>query len=178
MISNLFKIELIYAHLFTRKSKVAGMITITLNCVVRVLLRNSVSHTYFHVIFRGGRWVERLSTLSFLPGTSIFTQCSKQPCWQCRLQWGSIFSMTVSLVHLLWVFSIAPIIRYMTSPCLQYILLFIPHVPIGYRDRFRYATNTDLHHRVLSYKAFLPILDLVDFRVIFLCSEPSVRPET
>ena len=45
-----------YAHLFIRKPEVNEMITMTLNCLVRVLLRNIISHIYFHVVFRGGRW--------------------------------------------------------------------------------------------------------------------------
>ena len=35
---------------FYRKLEVAGTITTTLNCLVRVLLRNSISHSYFFVL--------------------------------------------------------------------------------------------------------------------------------
>ena len=44
-----------YAHFFIRKCEVNEIITMTLNCLVRVLLRNIISHIYFHVVFRGGR---------------------------------------------------------------------------------------------------------------------------
>ena len=115
-----------HANLFVRKPEVVGIITMTLNCQVKVLLRNSVSHSYFRVIFRGGWWVVWSCTLSLLLGTSTMSHCLMQLCWQRGLQWGSIFSITITSVHLLWFLSFVHMIHLMTSPWLRYIPLFIP----------------------------------------------------
>ena len=74
--------------------------TMALNCLVRVLLRNYISHSYFCIVFRGGQWGVWLSMLSFLLSIGILTRCSMQLWWQCKLWWESTFSTIVCLVHL------------------------------------------------------------------------------
>ena len=102
------------------------MTIMSLNCLVRVLRRNFISHTYFCVIFRGGRWEAWSFMLSFSLGTSILTWCTTQLWWWHELRWRSIFSTTISFVLQLWVLFLTPVIFLMTSPYLLFIPLFIP----------------------------------------------------
>ena len=151
------------------------MTTMTLSCLVKVLQRNFISHTYFCVIFRAGRWEAWSSMLSFSLGTSILTWCTMQLWWWHELRRRSIFSTTVSLVLQLWVLFLIPVIFLITSPYLLFIPLFIP--PCTCRMRRQILTYAWHQHTPSSLilQSLPTRLWSVDFRIIFLCRESSVR---
>ena len=77
MFSNSCKIQLMYVHLFIVKSEVARMITITPNCLVRVLMRNYISYPYSCVAFRPSWWHPQQYIWRLL------TRCNEE--WLCHM---------------------------------------------------------------------------------------------
>ena len=171
-ISNLFKIELMYAHLFIRKPKVTGMIMMTLTYLVRILLRNfyfshlllcclqkrSIGSVVIFVEFPTWHWYFDL----LLSATMVTTQAAKRVYIFHDFKFCALVMRPFFSLH---------------DP-FDDISLFAMHPPFHPPNRKRrwILTHAWCRHTPSSLIIWsLPIRpDLTDFRVIFFHVELGV----